>query len=171
MRVTAVKYKIIFVYKISIKAESEVSNMDRFKKKFLKEFELMERHMGRMMRNMSLSGMSAYQSGNWSPPTDVCETDHEVIIYMEVSGISPENLSIIIDAAGITVSGVRRVPDFGVREIHQLEIDRGYFKRTIPIHVPIDVSGTSYTCDNGLIIVRLPKVRDKKSPRIVVQIS
>lgn len=143
--------------------------MDWFRRRILKEFEDMERHMGRMMRNMSLSNMAPYQSGGWFPATDVCETDNDIVVMMDVSGIEPDELTVIADERSVTVSGDRKMPQLNVEYVHQLEIERGFLKRTVPLPVSIDISNTTYFCKNGFVVIKLPK--RQQATRLKINIS
>lgn len=129
----------------------------------------MEGHLGRMIRNMSLHRMNPLQSGTWPAATDVYESADEVIIFMDVSGIDPEKLSVVANELSVTVSGERQLPvSENITRIHQLEIERGYFERSIPLPKPVDTSSTSSTYKNGVLIVTMPKRKHQGKVRIKV---
>ncbi|MBU0729541.1 MAG: Hsp20/alpha crystallin family protein [Proteobacteria bacterium] len=145
--------------------------MDRFKKRILKEFEDMERHMGRMMRNVSLPRMTPLQSGSWLLATDVYETEKELILCMDVMGMEPGDLSVVVEEEGVTVSGERVFPvNDSIGCIHQLEIERGHFERTIPLPQLIDPAGSTSICKNGYLLIRLPKQK-KESCAIKIKVK
>ena len=122
-----------------------------------------------MMRNMSLLRMPPLESERWFPAADIYEAQNEFIVYVDVSGVDPQNLSVVAEQHSLTVSGVRRVALQGeVDHIHQLEIERGYFKRTIPMPQAVDTSTTSSTCKDGFLVVRLPKQQPKGKVEIKV---
>ncbi len=138
--------------------------MDPFKKKVG-----IESHLGRMIRNMTFHGGGALQTGTLQAATDVYESEEEVVIFMDVSGVSPENLSVIANETSITVSGERQLPvTEKITRIHQLEIERGYFERTIPFPKAVDPSATSSTYKDGFLIIKMPKVRPKGKIQIKV---
>ena len=76
---------------------------------------------------------------------------------MDVSGIEPDKLTVIADERSLTVAGERKLPPLDVEYIHQLEIERGYLKRTLTLPVSVEVSKTTYFCQNGFVVVKLPK--------------
>ena len=138
--------------------------MDPFRKQSGKEGQL-----GRMIRNMSLHRMIPLQSGTCPAATDVYESDDDVIIFMDVSGINPENLSVVAHEMSVTVSGERQLPVSElITRIHQLEIERGCFERTIPLPKPVDTAATSSTYKNGFLIIKLPKLKHKGKIQIKV---
>ena len=119
----------------------------------------MERRLGRMIRSMSFgrdTGFSA--SGSGPLAVDVYESEHEVLVYMDVSGVEPDKLTVIIEKNRLTVSGEREFPVLDLCCIHQLEIDYGPFQRTIVLPVQVDADRASSICRNGYLVVRMPKI-------------
>jgi HSP20 family protein len=144
--------------------------MDQSRKGISKQLAEMERQMGRLLRNMSLSRMAPFADSDWIPATDVYETPAEIVVCMEISGLDPRNISVTAEQRSITVMGERRFPPIeNASCVHQLEIEHGRFKRTIPLPVAVDTEGTSSVYKNGYLVIRLPK----QAPRgkISVQIG
>jgi len=138
--------------------------MDPFKKR-----RGVEGSWGRVVRNMSFQGGGAFHTGTLLAATDVYEAEEEVIIFMDVSGVSPENLSVIANETSITVSGERKLPvTENVTRIHQLEIERGFFERTIPLPKSVDPSATSSTYKDGFLVIKMPKIKPKGKIQIKV---
>ena len=129
----------------------------------------MERRLGRMIRSMSFgrnTGLPASDSGLLA--VDVYESESEVLVYMDVSGVEPDKLSVIIDKNCLTVSGEREFPVLDLCCIHQLEIDYGPFQRTITLPVQVDADHASSVCRNGYLVVRMPKMPPN---RVTIPIS
>jgi HSP20 family protein len=133
--------------------------MDEFDRRILEEFKELERQMGRMLRTTSLSRMVPMTSGGgWQPAVDIYETTDTIIILMDTAGIDVSNLAITAENKRITVEGRRNLPKRGnVCCIHQLEIEMGYFKRTISFPVPVNFEEPAFNCQNGILEIRLPK--------------
>jgi len=133
--------------------------MDEFDRRMLEEFKELERQMGRMLRSSSLSRMVSLPSSNgWQPAVDVYETADNIIILMDTAGIDMNNLAITAENKRITVEGRRNLPKRGnVCCIHQLEIEMGYFKRTISFPVAVKFAEPVFSCQNGILEIRLPK--------------
>ena len=133
--------------------------MDDFDRRILEEFKELERQMGRMLRSSSLSRMIPMTSSSgWQPAVDVYETTDDVIVLMDTAGIEMNNLSITAENKRIIVEGRRNLPKRGnVCCIHQLEIEMGYFKRTISFPVAVKYTKPSFSCQNGILEIRLPK--------------
>ena len=66
----------------------------------------------------------------WEPPVDVFESDAELSIIIALPGVTPDDVTIVVDGGTLTVTGVRPLPDEsrdGV--IHRVEIPHGRFER------------------------------------------
>ena len=137
--------------------------MDDFNKRILDEFKELERQMGRMLRSTSLSRTRPMvSSGGWQPDVDVYETTDNIIVLMDTAGIDMDNMTVTAKKNSITVQGRRSLPKRGnVCCIHQLEIEMGIFKRTITFPVSVQVAGTTFSCQNGILEIKMPK--DTKS--------
>ena len=130
-----------------------------FSKRFGKEFAGMERQMGRILRSTSLTRMVQMQSGSdWLPAVDVYETEDEIYVCVDIAGIDLNNMSVSIAKNNVIVSGNRQFPTRkNLCRVHQLEIEHGFFERTISFPVPVDVTDLSSRCVNGILEIRLPK--------------
>ena len=137
--------------------------MDDFNKRILDEFKELERQMGRMLRSTSLSRTRPMvSSGGWQPDVDVYETTDNIIVLMDTAGIDMDNMTVTAKKNSITVQGRRSLPKRGnVCCIHQLEIEMGFFKRTITFPVSVQVAATTFSCQNGILEIKMPK--DTKS--------
>jgi len=137
--------------------------MDDFNKRILDEFKELERQMGRMLRSTSLSRTRPMvSSGGWQPDVDVYETTDNIIVLMDTAGIDMDNMTVTAKKNSITVQGRRSLPKRGnVCCIHQLEIEMGVFKRTITFPVSVHVARTTFSCQNGILEIKMPK--DTKS--------
>ncbi|MFC1837528.1 Hsp20/alpha crystallin family protein [Thermodesulfobacteriota bacterium] len=133
--------------------------MDDFDRRILEEFKQLEKQMGRMLRSTSMTRMVPMtSSGGWQPAVDVYETSENIIILMDTAGIDLDNMTITAEKNSITVQGRRSLPKRGnVCCIHQLEIEMGFFKRTINFPVSVLVTETSFSCQNGILEIKMPK--------------
>lgn len=133
--------------------------MDEFDRRILEEFKELERQMGRMLRSSSLSRIIPITaSDGWQPAVDVYETTDDIIVLMDTAGVDMNNITITAENKRITVEGRRNLPKRGnVCCIHQLEIEMGYFKRTIFFPIAVKFSEPDFNCSNGILEIRLPK--------------
>ena len=93
-------------------------------------------------------------SNPWQPPTDVYETDNDIIVKIAVSGLNLENISVVFSDYVLTVSGKR--DDSSLHQkvcFYQVEIRYGYFERKIRIPKNVDANNikATYNINTGLI--------------------
>ena len=98
--------------------------------------------------------------GAWRPPTDVFETADEVVVKMEVAGVSKKDLRVTFDNRCLYIRG-RREELISRKKVavSQMEVEYGLFERKIPIRQPVDADHIDATYSDGFLIVRIPKVR------------
>ena len=94
----------------------------------------------------------------WQPAIDVFETENEVVMRAEISGVRGEDLRVSVDGDLIRISGARSVPGgSGVQRLHQMEIAFGPFERTVRVRIPFDRDRVSAHLEDGFLEVRLAK--------------
>jgi Molecular chaperone (small heat shock protein) len=108
----------------------------------------------------------------WQPPTDVYETEKDIIIKMAVSGLRPEDISVLFSDRILTVSG-KRGDDSAHQKVcfYQVEIRYGYFERKIKIPKQVDGNNIHATYENGLIIITIPKSEKAFNSTISIKIT
>lgn len=96
----------------------------------------------------------------WRPPTDVYETEGNLVVIMELAGVAEEDLSITLFSDHLVVEGFRDQPELSPRDVcHQLGIKYGEFRSEIAVPVPIDHDNVIAEYRNGMLKINLPKQR------------
>lgn len=96
----------------------------------------------------------------WRPPTDVYETRNELVVMMELAGVSDDDVTVTLFSDHLVVEGYRRQPDLSSSDAcHQLGIKYGEFRSVI--FIPFSVEHDSVTAEysNGMLKIILPKLR------------
>lgn len=94
----------------------------------------------------------------WHPPTDVYETDEDIVIKVSLPGVQLSHIKVSCNGEVITISGVRHGPDRRtVRTYHQMEIRNGYFERRVAIHRAFDPRNARAEYRDGFLYVMVPK--------------
>jgi HSP20 family protein len=97
----------------------------------------------------------------WRPPTDVYETEENIIVRIEIAGMREDDFSIVLDGRFLTVHGVRAdTPE--KRAYYQMEIPFGEFGVEIELPRPVSTSKIQAFYADGFLRVLLPKARPKK---------
>lgn len=91
----------------------------------------------RMQRQFFQLGEQCPGGPVWEPPVDIFETAHEFIVFAALPGVSPAQLSVVLDGRVLTVRGQRPMPDPGHSAlIRSVEIPYGRFERRIELPAP-----------------------------------
>jgi HSP20 family protein len=93
---------------------------------------------------------------SWEPPIDVLETDEELLIFVALPGVEPDNVEAVIDNGLLIIGGQRTLPpELRNARIHRLELPQGRFERRIAL--PAGRFVVSRFALNGCVVLRLAK--------------
>lgn len=116
-------------------------------------------------QNDWLPGVS---TGRWIPPLESFLREGELVVRVDVPGVSPESLDISVEGDRMTIKGERkstREEDKSGRSYR--EVVYGAFERTISLPWDVDSESVKAQCKDGVleITMRAPeKVGAKKIP-------
>ncbi len=95
----------------------------------------------------------------WQPPTDVIETEKEIVVVVDIAGMGGTDISVVTDGSTLRISGTRRYESSsGMKQFHQLEIQVGPFERTIELPRRVDPGKVTAHYEKGLLHVRIGKL-------------
>ncbi len=104
--------------------------------------------------------MMTIKSHVWQPPTDVYDTDNEIIVRVEIAGMNDTDFAIHLDQNVLVISGLR--PDTTKRKaFQQMEIRFGEFVSQVELPVPIDTGKVEARYSNGFLYISLPKAQPR----------
>ena len=130
-----------------------------------REFQNIRELLELLMTEMSMGGkkLKAGPPLAWAPPTDVYETESELVVVVEIAGMDIQGISVAADDNMIAIRGVRKeISPRCRKQFHKMEVQVGPFQRSIQVPVPIEPQSVTTTYANGLLEVRL---RRKPEPR------
>jgi HSP20 family protein len=132
--------------------------MAPIKIKIVKDFEMMETRMRRLMENMfgAWSEPSISASPKFQPAADIYETPQALIIRMELAGLNKADISLTVNRQELVVSGRRRFPKADpVQRFHRLEIEYGSFERRFQLPRTVDETQVEAGYINGILVIKL----------------
>lgn len=92
------------------------------------------------------------------PAADVYETPGEVVVVVEIAGISGEEIELEVEGRTLVITGQRRpLPGKPHRTYSQMEIAHGPFRRELLLPSEVDPENTSAVYRDGIFEVVLPK--------------
>ena len=100
---------------------------------------------------------------------EVEETDHEIVVRVEVPGMEKEDCRITIEGNMLYLSGEKRFKrEKHDSTYHVMERAYGAFQRTISLPRNVDVDKAEASYKNGVMSIRLPKVTGENNRTIRV---
>lgn len=106
----------------------------------------------------------------WRPPTDVFETESEVIILSEVAGMKRDDFSITISNNILTMRGERKEKSRQSRTHYRnMEINYGMFERNIYLPEDIDPQRILANYRDGYLEIKVKKKKKKKGKEIKIE--
>ena len=110
----------------------------------------------------------------WMPPVDMSETADDLVLTVEVPGISDKDVSVSITGDLLSIKGERRWEP-GAKETKDntvLHVERvyGQFERMIQLPFAVQGDKVKATYRDGVLEVRLPKAEEVKPRAIKVDI-
>ena len=121
--------------------------------------------LGRTFGSESLAGECA-------PAVDVYETDDSLEITMDLPGVDPAAVRVIGKGDSVLIAGekaarrARRESSF-----HLVERDYGRFARVVRLGRPCNTSKARATLGNGELRVSVPKIVERRSRAIQIDVN
>ena len=109
-----------------------------------------------------------FERADWTPASDIYETDSSYVIALDLPGIDREALAIDIDDNRLVVKGTRAISE---SRASRSERPRGKFLRTYSVPGSVDQGKIAAEYKDGVLEISLPKRREQKPKKIDIKIS
>lgn len=136
-----------------------------------RELATLQSEMSRLMNHFwGGSDAGGSQSATaWLPALDVWESEEEIVLAVDLPGISEEDVSLEVDDGVLTISGERsRATEEKGDRYYRFERRFGQFSRSVTLPQGIDASGVKAEFENGVLQVHIPKPEERKPTRIQI---
>lgn len=97
----------------------------------------------------------------WRPPTDVFETEKEVVVRVEIAGMRENDFSISLQDRRLVIRGSRQ-DEPGVRAFQQMEIHFGEFMIEVELPCSVMAEQASAEYEDGFLKLVLPKEKPQR---------
>lgn len=139
------------------------------------ELERLRDHVGRLyaaLQEATLTDAPA-APGAWSPPVDLCETEKALIVRVELPGVRAEQIRLGLTGTQLRICGEKKRGVPRGRVLTHLCSERSYgrFSRTVPLRWSINVNAATATLNNGLLLIELPKQKDRRGAEFRISIE
>jgi HSP20 family protein len=110
------------------------------------------------------SGSRSPVAGDCQPPLDVLETDDAIRILMDLPGVAPEAVKVLLKGDVVLVAGEKwaDAPGVGAGGHHLVERGSGRFARAVRLAGAFDGSKVTASLDAGELCITLPKLSDRR---------
>ena len=95
----------------------------------------------------------------WVPPTDVFETEDQIVVQVEIAGVRQADLSVSLQDRRLIITGTRADPGPTQRAYHQMQVRFGDFGTEVELPAPVDENQVSAAYVDGFLRIVLPKRR------------
>jgi len=107
-----------------------------------------------------LQGEIGWSGAQWQPKTDVCWSEDNICVQMEIAGLKADDLQQMVrfEPGILVVEGHRAKLERPCQaRCQQVEIETGAFRRALAL--PPDAVGEEITADyeNGLLTIHIPR--------------
>lgn len=128
----------------------------------------MRKEFDRMFQDLPLSFDNDHQV--WSIRADLYENETELVAAFDIPGLTKkEDVAIEIENNMLTISGaLKRSYEVNEDSIYRKERYMGRFHRSISLPSPVSDEGVRATYKNGVLEVRMPKLKTENKKRIDV---
>jgi len=135
----------------------------------IRQIDALRRNMDRIFEDWPLAGRFMDSAGFGR--IDLFETENELVAQCEVPGLeSKEDVEISVDQQMLTISGrVKAAEQIKEEQYHRRERFTGKFTRSVSLPVPVLSEGIAASYRNGILEIRMPKMKGDQRRRIDVQ--
>jgi HSP20 family protein len=102
----------------------------------------------------------------WTPTTDISETDTEYLIRAELPAVRKEDVRVTVDGGVISIEGERRQNKEDKSEtFHRVESFHGTFTRRFALPDNVDVNNIKCEDKDGVLTIHMPKTETAKQQK------
>ena len=150
--------------------------MVRFDRDWVSSLSEMQREMERYLNHVAQRKLHVvvFSRSAWEPAMDVYETRDAVVALVDLSGVSEQDIDLVVGRDSLTVRGERRdldpdpTPD---RTYSVMEIPFGPFERTVRFSAAVNPDETKAAYRSGFLEVVMPKLRVAGPHHVAVRLA
>ena len=127
----------------------------------------------RLWQELAGPGPRGHVAGDCQPPLDVIETDDAVEVLLDVPGVAPESVRVLLKGPVVLIAGEKWVqgPAAGAGGYHLVERASGRFARAVRVAGAFDGATVRATISEGELRIRLPKLVDRRGQATAVPVT
>lgn len=144
------------------------SSVDRLRQEFEK---LIDTVWSQGERAADAFGLRSMPKG-WLPTVDVIETADNILVIVDLPGVDPALVEIVLVGNMLTVRGERPLSAWGEKDL-MLRNERcaGPFTRSVPLPVTVDPARVSAVALHGVFTITLARVEPPRPAEVRVPVT
>jgi HSP20 family protein len=137
-----------------------------------RDLSVLQDRMNRLFQDFTPRGEQELTAGNFVPPVDIYEDEHNITVKAELPGIDPKDVDVRVESNTLTIKGERKFEKEEKEEnFHRIERRYGTFVRSFTLPNTVDTENVKADYDNGVLKVQLEKRAEAKPKQIKVNIG
>ncbi len=110
---------------------------------------------------------------SFSPTIDLCESENEVVVTVELPGVLAGDLELRVTAKDICIKGEKKHPRCPEKAISHFCCERlyGLFQRRINLRWAININKTTAELKDGMLLIHMPKLTDRRGKSVKIPIK
>jgi len=109
---------------------------------------------------------------SWTPRADIYETEVQLMIQLEVPGVTADQIDIECEKGMLTIRGERPFSgDIQKRQYYRIENLYGPFERYFEIPRTLDTSNVEANYRDGVLTITFPKKEEAKPKKIEIHVE
>jgi len=108
----------------------------------------------------------------WAPTVDIFETEHELVVKVDLPDVNAQDLEIRVDNNILTIRGERKF-EKKVNENNYLRVERSYgsFARSFSLANTVNSEAIKADYQNGVLTLSIPKREEAKPKQIKITVG
>ncbi len=139
-----------------------------------KDLLFLQERLGRIFDD-ALSKYTGQGDGSkcgWAPPTDIYETEKDLVLKVELPGVDAKDVSVEINDGLLILKGQRKMRrNVEGEHYHRMEFSYGFFQRVFTLPVAVEGKKIKANFKDGVLEVLVPKAESKKTRQIKVDVK
>jgi len=135
---------------------------------------LLQREMNQLLERLAdFDRAEQADEADWVPPVDIYECRGRLTVVVEVPGLAPDSLRVVVKDRRLVITGERRErrPPAGQASFLCMERPQGRFTRALGLDVPVDVQDAEARVAAGVLTVTLPRLKDRRGRETVIPVE
>ena len=127
----------------------------------------------RLLRDLDHTHGQGASVGECRPPMDVYETGDAIEVALDVPGVAPEDLRVVVRENAVIVVGEKAAGPCAARDarFHLAERTFGRFARALRLLSPVDATRARAELTSGRLRVIVPRIDDRRGRDIPVKVE